>query len=62
MDLNRYLDYYNITMSKFAEDTGIKPDTLNKYRYGLRIPNKENMRIIAEKTEKSVTANDFYEL
>ena len=62
MHLNKYLEYHNITMSKFAQDTGIKADTLNKYRYGLRIPNVENMRIIADKTFGKVTANDFYDL
>lgn len=62
MDLNTYLEINKITMSKFAEETGIKADTLNKYRYGLRIPNVENMKIIADKTRKSVTANDFYDL
>ena len=47
-------------MSKFSEVTGIKQDTLNKYKYGLRIPNRRNMDIIYQATKGEITADDFY--
>ena len=60
MKLSEYLEKERLPMSKFSEVTGIKQDTLNKYKYGLRIPNRRNMDIIFKATEGEITADDFY--
>lgn len=60
MKLKEYLDTNSLTMSAFARETKIKQDTLNKYKYGIRIPNRENMKIISNVTKGKVTANDFF--
>tara|TARA_R100000655_G_scaffold40580_2_gene76326 strand:- start:21718 stop:21942 length:225 start_codon:yes stop_codon:yes gene_type:complete len=58
--LQEYLEKESLPMSKFSEVTGIKQDTLNKYKYGLRIPNRRNMDIIYQATKGEITADDFY--
>ncbi len=60
MKLREYLEKNSLTMSAFARETKIKQDTLNKYKYGIRIPNRENMEIINKVTRGKVTANDFF--
>lgn len=60
MKLQEYLEKESLPMSKFSEVTGIKQDTLNKYKYGLRIPNRRNMDIIYQATKGEITADDFY--
>jgi len=60
MQLSEYLEKENLPMSRFSELTGIKQDTLNKYKYGLRIPNRRNMQIISTTTNGQITADDFY--
>tara|TARA_R110000823_G_scaffold232606_9_gene359084 strand:- start:1463 stop:1714 length:252 start_codon:yes stop_codon:yes gene_type:complete len=60
MTLTEYLKQTETTMWQFSEITKIKIDTLNKYKYGNRIPNRENMTKILTATNELVQANDFY--
>ena len=62
MTLNEYLDKESLPMSKMSRETGIPIDTLNKYKYGIRIPKPKQMRVIFEVTQGEVDANSFYHL
>jgi DNA-binding transcriptional regulator YdaS (Cro superfamily) len=62
MQLTEYLASTNTTVSKFSEMTGLLPDTINKYKMGIRIPKPEPMRLIYKATKGEVTPNDFYDV
>jgi DNA-binding transcriptional regulator YdaS (Cro superfamily) len=51
-----------MTVAKFSERTGLLPDTINKYKMGIRIPKPEAMEVIYRVTEGQVQPNDFYGL
>ena len=60
MTMEEYLKEESMALSELCKKTGIKHDTMSKYKYGLRIPNLTNMKLIAMATEYKVNANDFY--
>ena len=62
MQLKGYLSDNKITVRQFSVMSDIPEDTLHKYIYKVRIPNKQNMKIIYQKTNGEVTPNDFYEV
>ena len=62
MKLSTYLSYQRVTVAKFSEQTGILPDTIHKYKFGLRIPKPEQMKIIYNCTDGEVQPNDFYDI
>jgi DNA-binding transcriptional regulator YdaS (Cro superfamily) len=51
-----------MTVAKFSERTGLLPDTINKYKMGIRIPKPEAMEVIYRVTDGQVQPNDFYGL
>ena len=58
MTLTEYLKQTETTMWQFSEITKIKIDTLNKYKYGNRIPNRE----INKKGANKKRCNDLQRL
>ncbi len=60
MTLTDYLREESMVLNDMCKITGIKHDTMSKYKYGLRIPNLTNMKLIAMATKYKVNANDFY--
>tara|TARA_Y100001938_G_C8100932_1_gene441659 strand:- start:6652 stop:6843 length:192 start_codon:yes stop_codon:yes gene_type:complete len=60
MLLSDYIKNSGLTISKFAEKCNIPFPTMETYYYGSKIPRLENMLKIYSKTDKKVTANDFY--
>jgi len=61
MKLTDYL-FGNMTVAEFSKMSGLKIDTINKYKMGIRIPHSEAMKTIYRVTEGKVQPNDFYEL
>ena len=43
MTMEEYLKEESMALSELCKITGIKHDTMSKYKYGLRIPNLTNM-------------------
>lgn len=62
MKLTDYLRTSKMTVAKFSERTGLLPDTINKYKMGIRIPKPEAMEVIYRVTDGQVQPNDFYGL
>jgi transcriptional regulator with XRE-family HTH domain len=62
MTLADYLTQHSITHQRFAELLGCQQPTVTRFVKGQRVPSPELMRLIAEKTNGAVTANDFYEI
>ena len=62
MNLKKYLALNAIKQNDFAEKIGDKPQNINKYCFGARIPRPKTMKKIFEATQGQVTPNDFYDL
>lgn len=62
MDLRQYLTDCGITIPAFAERIGVAVQTVHRYVAGERFPTPDNLTLIQEATEGTVTANDFAEL
>jgi transcriptional regulator with XRE-family HTH domain len=62
MKLLEYRKKENKTQKEMAELLGISLDVYNSWEYGKRIPTRNNMKNIVEKTNGEVTANDFYDV
>ena len=62
MTLQDYLSKNEMPVSRLSRTTGIPIDTLNKYKYGIRIPKPLQMKLIFEVTGGKVDANSFYNL
>ena len=62
MNLNKYLALNAIKQNDFAEKIGDKPQNINKYCFGARIPRPKTMKKIFDATQGQVTPNDFYDL
>ena len=60
MHLRDYLSVNNKTLASFSDDCGIPKTTMSKYKYGTRIPSKDNMVKIYHVTQGTVEPNDFY--
>ncbi|QDP61038.1 MAG: hypothetical protein Tp1123DCM1511741_27 [Prokaryotic dsDNA virus sp.] len=60
MELKEYLSEKKITVRNFSDKTDIPEDTLHKYIYKVRIPNKHNMQTLFKCTDGAVSPNDFY--
>jgi len=61
MKLTDYL-FGTMTVAEFSKKSGLKIDTINKYKMGIRIPKADAMKTIYRVTEGQVQPNDFYEL
>ena len=60
MNLKDYLKDNKVSVSQFSKLTDIPEDTINKYKYGLRIPQRDQMIKIFETTQGTVDPNSFY--
>jgi len=60
MHLREYLRTQNITVASFSDNCGIPTTTMIKYKYGTRIPSRDNMVKIYHTTQGFVEPNDFY--
>lgn len=61
MNLADWLKQNGKQKRAFAADIGVTPQMISAYLKGDIWPSKERMRLIAEKTNGAVTANDFLE-
>jgi DNA-binding transcriptional regulator YdaS (Cro superfamily) len=60
MQLEAYLTAAEISEADFAHLIGVDRSSVNRMRRGKQTPSAEVMRVIAEKTNGKVTANDFF--
>ena len=60
MKLADYLQRHSISPADFAKSIGVNKETVRRYMVGDRRPDRENLRLIADKTNGEVTANDFF--
>jgi transcriptional regulator with XRE-family HTH domain len=61
MKLAEWFDQTKQEKRAFAAKIGVTPQMISAYCSGRIWPTKERMRLIAEKTDGAVTANDFLE-
>lgn len=61
MKLSQWFEKTRHPKRAFAEDIGVTPQMISAYCKGTIWPKKETMKLIAEKTDGAVTANDFME-
>lgn len=59
MGIKEYLALKAQSVSSFAEEIGCSPQTVYKYMYGTRFPNREMQRQIFQATQGLVTPNDW---
>lgn len=59
MRLSEYLTERSLSLTKFAQEIGVKVETVRRYREGKRTPRPEQMVKIKEATQGAVTADDF---
>lgn len=59
MKLRDYLRKEEITPTEFATMVGASKDGVTKWIYGQRMPRKDMLEKIAQKTNGAVLANDF---
>jgi transcriptional regulator with XRE-family HTH domain len=62
MKLSEYLAAHDLTDPAFAALVGCDRTTVLRWRSAKVMPEREQMRRIAEVTEGAVTANDFYDI
>ena len=60
MTLKDWLEESGVEPSVFAERIGRTSESVRRYVNGARIPDRETMPLIFEKTDGRVTANDFF--
>ncbi len=60
MDLDSYLSREGISNATFAEQIGVDPSSVWRFRQGARIPRRETMQKIVDLTGGDVTPNDFF--
>ena len=60
MKLPDYLAQHGLSEGAFAEAIGCSREAVRRYCKGERIPDRETMPKIADATQGSVTANDFF--
>jgi hypothetical protein len=61
MTLNDFLSSTGMTETDFGHKILVTQSTVNRLRKG-QVPNRDLMRLIFEKTNGQVTANDFFGL
>jgi transcriptional regulator with XRE-family HTH domain len=59
MDLADWLKQSGKQKREFAAEIGVTPQMISAYLKGSIWPSKERMKLITQKTEGAVTANDF---
>ena len=59
MKLSEWFDQTKRQKRAFAAEIGVTPQMISAYCSGAIWPSKERMRLIADKTDGAVTANDF---
>ena len=61
MQLTQYLENSATPVAEFARQIGVDQVTVYRWCKGKRFP-REHIRLIAEVTKGSVTANDFFSI
>ena len=61
MKLSDWFEQTGRQKRAFAASIGVTPQMVSAYCKGTTWPSKETMRLIADKTDGAVTANDFME-
>jgi transcriptional regulator with XRE-family HTH domain len=59
MKLSEWFELTKRQKRAFAAEIGVTPQMISAYCNGDIWPSKERMKLIAEKTQGAVTANDF---
>ncbi len=59
MDLADWLKQSGKQKQAFADEIGVTPQMISAYLKGAIWPSRKTMKLIAQKTEGAVTANDF---
>jgi DNA-binding transcriptional regulator YdaS (Cro superfamily) len=59
MKLSDWFEQTKRQKRAFAADIGVTPQMISAYCKGDIWPSKERMKLIADKTDGAVTANDF---
>ena len=59
MKLRDYLKHEEMTAAEFARRVGASEHGVTKWLYGQRMPRRDMLAKIEEKTDGKVTANDF---
>ncbi len=62
MTLNDYLLVQGLSDEEFAQRIGRSRTAVNRYRRGLRMPDRETMLAIHRETDGAVTVESFYGL
>jgi hypothetical protein len=62
MTLKQWLEGRNMEPRDFAPLIGRTPEAVRRYVAGERIPDRETMPLIVNRTEGQVTPNDFFGL
>ncbi len=61
MNLQEYLSKSDLTPSEFAMCIGVTVKSIHRYLKGERVPEKDIMARIRDKTGGNVTADSFYQ-
>lgn len=59
MTLNEFMKLANLSDTDIARKLGCSEGAVKKWRYGERIPRRDQLRQIHDITNGAVTANDF---
>lgn len=59
MKLSEWFEQTKRQKQAFADDIGVTPQMISAYCKGSVWPSKERMKLITDKTDGAVTANDF---
>jgi transcriptional regulator with XRE-family HTH domain len=59
MKLSQWFDLTKRQKRAFADEIGVTPQMISAYCKGSIWPSKERMKLITDKTDGAVTANDF---
>lgn len=59
MTLSEWLKAKDVTTSAFAEQIGVKRQSVHRYLEGERLPRRDVLAKIHQATKGAVTANDF---
>lgn len=62
MTLDQYLIENELTNAAFGAIIGVSSETVRRYRNGERWPDRDQWKIIIDKTAGAVTPNDFLSL
>lgn len=61
MKLSEWFEQTKRQKRAFADEIGVTPQMISAYCKGATWPSKKRMKLIADKTDGAVTADDFME-